>query len=250
MTKKVVIANFKMNKTIRDTKEYIAELIPLLTTDKVLVGICPPFTAIKSAERKLKATNILLGAQNMHVEDKGAYTGEVSGEMVKEAGANFVILGHSERRNIYKENNVLINKKIKKALKLGIRIVLCIGESLAERGQNKTETVINVQLSEALKDVYANEMGNIIIAYEPVWAIGTGKVPTNEQIAQAMQNIKDTIKKLYNSEIANSTKILYGGSVNENNSKEIATIKGVDGALIGGASLDAKKFAKIIANCS
>ena len=250
MTNKVVIANFKMNKTIRDTKEYIAELIPLITTNKVVVGICPPFTAIKSAEHKLKATNILLGAQNMHVEDKGAYTGEVSGEMIKEAGASFVILGHSERRSIYNENNILINKKIKKALKLGIKIVLCVGESLAERGQDKTEAVLNVQLSEGLKDVYANEMGNIIIAYEPVWSIGTGKVPTNEQIAQAMQNIKDTIKKLYNAQIANSTIVLYGGSVNENNSKDIASIKGVSGALVGGASLDAKKFAKIISNFS
>lgn len=186
----------------------------------------------------------------MHVEDKGAYTGEVSGEMIKEAGASFVILGHSERRSIYKENNILINKKIKKALKLGIKIVLCVGESLAERGQDKTEAVLNVQLSEGLKDVYANEMGNIIIAYEPVWSIGTGKVPTNEQIAQAMQNIKDTIKKLYNAQIANSTIVLYGGSVNENNSKDIASIKGVSGVLVGGASLDAKKFAKIISNFS
>lgn len=248
MTKKVVIANFKMNKTIRDTKEYIAELIPLVENSKTIIGICPPYTAIKSAQRKLKATSIYLGAQNMHVEDKGAFTGEVSGEMIKEAGATFVLLGHSERRNLYKENNSLINNKIKKALKLGLKIVLCIGESLAERGQDKIDVVLQTQLSEGLKDVYANEMSNIIIAYEPVWAIGTGKVPTIDQIGKAMDSIRNIIKKLYNKQIADDIIVLYGGSVSENNSKEIAQIKGVDGALVGGAALDAKRFARIIAN--
>lgn len=248
MTKKVVIANFKMNKTIRDTKEYIAELIPLVENSKTIIGICPPYTAIKSAQRKLKATSIYLGAQNMHVEDKGAFTGEVSGEMIKEAGATFVLLGHSERRNLYKENNFLINNKIKKALKLGLKIVLCIGESLAERGQDKIDVVLQTQLSEGLKDVYANEMSNIIIAYEPVWAIGTGKVPTIDQIGKAMDSIRNIIKKLYNKQIADDIIVLYGGSVSENNSKEIAQIKGVDGALVGGAALDAKRFAKIIAS--
>ena len=248
MTKKVVIANFKMNKTIRDTKEYIAELIPLVENSKTIIGICPPYTAIKSAQRKLKATSIYLGAQNMHVEDKGAFTGEVSGEMIKEAGATFVLLGHSERRNLYRENNSLINNKIKKALKLGLKIVLCIGESLAERGQDKIDVVLQTQLSEGLKDVYANEMSNIIIAYEPVWAIGTGKVPTIDQIGKAMDSIRNIIKKLYNKQIADDIIVLYGGSVSENNSKEIAQIKGVDGALVGGAALDAKRFAKIIAS--
>lgn len=248
MTKKVVIANFKMNKTIRDTKEYIAELIPLVENSKTIIGICPPHTAIKSAQRKLKATSIYLGAQNMHVEDKGAFTGEVSGEMIKEAGATFVLLGHSERRNLYRENNSLINNKIKKALKLGLKIVLCIGESLAERGQDKIDVVLQTQLSEGLKDVYANEMSNIIIAYEPVWAIGTGKVPTIDQIGKAMDSIRNIIKKLYNKQIADDIIVLYGGSVSENNSKEIAQIKGVDGALVGGAALDAKRFAKIIAS--
>lgn len=248
MTKKVVIANFKMNKTIRDTKEYIAELIPLVENSKTIIGICPPYTAIKSAQRKLKATSIYLGAQNMHVEDKGAFTGEVSGEMIKEAGATFVLLGHSERRNLYKENNSLINNKIKKALKLGLKIVLCIGESLAERGQDKIDVVLQTQLSEGLKDVYANEMSNIIIAYEPVWAIGTGKVPTIDKIGKAMDSIRNIIKKLYNKQIADDIIVLYGGSVSENNSKEIAQIKGVDGALVGGAALDAKRFARIIAS--
>lgn len=245
---KVVIANFKMNKTIRQTKEYLGELISLTDNSKVKIGICPPLTALKSATTRARGTHIIVGAQNMHSQESGAFTGEVSGEMIKEAGADFVLVGHSERRKYNNETNADVNKKVLKCLKIGLTAVMCVGETLAERGQEKTDFVLQTQVGEGLKDVYGNEMKNIIIAYEPIWSIGTGKVPTAAQISSAMKTIKSTIERLYGKETTAVVPVLYGGSVNEINSKEIAKIKEVDGALVGGAGLDAIKFSAIIKN--
>lgn len=246
---KTVIANFKMNKTVRETKEYMGELMHKLVSN-VTVGFCPPFTALKSAATRAKGTELIVGAQNIHEMDKGAFTGDISAEMVKETGASFTLIGHSERRKYYKETNALVNAKILKALKVGLNIVLCVGETLQERNLEKTEQVLSTQVCEALKDVYGNELKCLTIAYEPVWAIGTGKVPTNKQIEEAMAIIRKNIAKLYSKETAEHMTILYGGSVDEKNSKEIAHIKGVDGALVGGAGLNAERFGSIIANFS
>lgn len=245
---KVVIANFKMNKTIRQTKEYLGELIDLTQSSKGKIGICPPLTALKSATTRARGTKILIGAQNMHAQESGAFTGEVSGEMIKEAGADFVLVGHSERRKYNNETNAEVNQKVLKCLKIGLTVVMCVGETLAERGQDKTDFILQTQLGEGLKDVYGNEMKNIIIAYEPVWSIGTGKIPTAVQISSAMKTIKSTIERLYGKETTAIVPVLYGGSVNESNSKDIAKIKEVDGALVGGAGLDVSKFNTIIKN--
>ncbi len=246
MNKKTVIANFKMNKTNTETKQYLEELISMVDGIDANIGVVPSYICVKEAADMTKDTNIMIGAQNMNENDSGAYTGEVSATMLKDAGAKIVILGHSERRSIYRETDELINKKLLKALQVNLVSVLCIGESLIERNNDQTSQVLDNQLSLDLKGVYANEFNNIIIAYEPVWAIGTGKVPTNEQIKDAMATIRATLARLYSEELAEKTIILYGGSVNEKNAKEIAGIAGVDGSLVGGASLDTGKFTTII----
>lgn len=246
---KVVIANFKMNKTIQDTKEYVERLKAKLKPN-VTVGFCPPYTAISEACKSTQGTGIIVGAQNIHDQDKGAYTGEVSADMVKEAGANFTLVGHSERRKNNKETDKLVNAKIMKALKTGLSVVLCIGESLNERNRNETKDVLTHQIYEGLKDVYGNELKYITIAYEPVWAIGTGKIPTLKQIEEAMKIVRDNISTLYDKTLADNMVVLYGGSVDPINSKDIAKVKGVSGALVGGAGLDTEKFGDIIANFS
>lgn len=246
MNKKMVIANLKMNKTIRETKEYVTELFALTTNTCVAIGVCPPATAINSAKRKLSGSKIMLGAQNIHEKDKGAYTGEISAEMAKEAGAEFSLIGHSERRKYYNDTNNIVNSKVLNALKNGLTSVLCIGETLAERGQEKTDIVLKTQVSEALNGVYGNELKNIIIAYEPVWAIGTKKIPSFKEIEGAAKSIREILAQLYGKEISAGMTILYGGSVDESNSKDIAKIKGIDGFLVGGASLDIKRFVAII----
>ncbi len=246
MNKKAIIANFKMNKTNTEVQEYLKDLIPMVQGKDALIGVVPSFVCVNTAAQTVKDANILIGAQNMNENDSGAYTGEVSANMLVDAGAKIVILGHSERRAIYGETDQVINQKLLKALKVNLISVLCIGESLMERNSDKTTEVLDRQLSLALKDVYANEFKNIIIAYEPVWAIGTGKVPTDEQIKDAMATIRSTIERLYSKETALNTTILYGGSVNEKNASQIANIEGVDGSLVGGASLDTGKFTTII----
>ncbi len=246
MNKKMVIANFKMNKTIREVKEYVTELFAQTANSNVEIGVCPPATALTSAKRKLNGSKILLGVQNIHEKDKGAFTGEISAEMAKEAGADFSLIGHSERRKYYNDTNSVVNEKVLNALKNGLTSVLCIGETLAERGQEKTDFILKTQVSEALGGVYGNELKNIIIAYEPVWAIGTKKIPSFKEIEDAAKSIREILSQLFGKEISANMTILYGGSVDESNSKDIAKIKGIDGFLVGGASLDIKRFILII----
>ena len=228
---KLIVANFKMNQTPSETNEYISKFLGLEKNFKSGVIICPPFTSIYCLAEKLKNSKIKIGAQNCHFKDCGAYTGEISPKMLKNSGANYVILGHSERRIYFNESNKLIGEKIKAALANGLSV---------KNIQN--EIIIN-QIKESLQNIDNQEIKNIIVAYEPVWAIGTGKAISPDEANNMCKLIKDFINKNYN---YNQTKVLYGGSVKSKNAKDLFKMPNIDGALIGGASLDAEEFAKII----
>ncbi|MDR0850050.1 MAG: triose-phosphate isomerase [Christensenellaceae bacterium] len=243
---KAVIANFKMNKTTKEVEGYIDEIIPQVKTKKVNIGICPSYVALGAACKKAKGSNIIVGAQNVNENDKGSFTGEVSADMLLDTGAKFTLVGHSERRSRGYETESSINKKMLKALSRGLGVVLCIGENRAERDENITQEILQAQVSSALLGVYKNELKSITIAYEPVWAIGTGVVASNGQIEDAIEFIRGVVATLYDEEAAETIGILYGGSVTENNADGIAKIKGVNGALVGGDSLIVSKFIKII----
>lgn len=246
MRNKYVMANFKMNKTDGEVADYIKMLSSLVTeTDtKIVLGV--PFTSLKTAVEMAKGTNFLISAQNMNENEKGAYTGEISADMLSSLGVNAVILGHSERRSIYGESDETINKKVLKALKSGLVCIFCIGETIYERKNQMTEKVLQKQITEGLKSIYANELKNIVLAYEPVWAIGTGVIPTDVEIIETINTIRNILATMHDKEIAKEVVITYGGSVNDVNCKEISKLEGVDGALVGGASLIPEKFAKII----
>lgn len=243
--KKLIYGNFKMNTTIADVEAYAEAFLPLVQDCKNEIAIFPPYTNLMFAKQKLTASKVLLGAQNVASEPKGAYTGEVSAEMLKGVGVNIVLVGHSERRKLFAEKNETINKKIKESLSAGLKIVLCVGETKTERFNNKYKQVIQKQLSEALKGLYENELKNIIIAYEPVWSIGTGEVPTTKQIEQAVQIARQQVATDFSPLTGKNVKVVYGGSVNSINAKQFANINGVNGLLVGGASLKPEEFAKI-----
>lgn len=245
MRNKYAMANFKMNKTEEEVKTYMEELLPLVENSNAKIVLGVPFTSLVTAS-KLAKKKFIIAAQNMNENEKGAYTGEVSADMIVSTGAQAVILGHSERRSIYNETDEVVNKKILKALKAGLVCIFCIGETLYERKNQLTEEVLKRQLTEGLKSIYGNELKNIIIAYEPVWAIGTGVTPMDVEIIETLKLIRRVLADMYDETIAKEVMVSYGGSVNENNCKEISKLEGVDGALVGGASLDAKKFSKIV----
>ena len=234
-----------MNTTIKDVENYTETFLPLVATCKNEIAIFPPFTNLMFAKQKLTASKVMLGAQNVSAEPSGAYTGEISASMLKSVGANIVLVGHSERRKLFLEKNELINKKIKEALSQGLKVVLCVGETKTERANKKYIQVLQKQILEAVKGLYENELKNIIIAYEPVWAIGTGVVPSVKQIEEVAQAIKTIICTDYSTNASKNIKILYGGSVNSANAKQFACAVGINGLLVGGASLNATEFAKI-----
>jgi triosephosphate isomerase len=242
MRKPFISANWKMNKTIEETGEFINSFLPMVkdVTD-VDILIAPPLTSLQAAAGLLKSTNVKLGAQNVFYEEKGAFTGEISPGMLLSAGCSYVIIGHSERRQYFMETDEIVNKKIKTARKNGLEVILCIGESLKEREENKTFEVLERQLSGSLKDI---SLEGITIAYEPIWAIGTGKTATKEQANEAHAHIRGWLKK--NREGADKTRILYGGSVTPENIKSLMAEPEVDGALVGGASLKPDSFAGIV----
>jgi len=246
MRKKVIAGNWKMNNNIPATVQLISELKNKLSGSDVLVIVCPPFTSLESAKNQLAGSEIKLGAQNMYFEDNGAFTGEISADMLVSAGCEYVILGHSERRTIFQESNDLINKKIKKALSSGLKPIFCVGETLSEREENITEKVVELQVKEGLAGIPESDLSNIIIAYEPVWAIGTGKVATPQQAQDVHEFIRNLVQKLYNAEIASNVVIQYGGSVKPDNAAELLSQKDIDGALVGGACLKADSFVSII----
>ncbi|MCX6151464.1 MAG: triose-phosphate isomerase [Ignavibacteriales bacterium] len=248
MRKKIIAGNWKMNNDISATKNLINELKTKLQNENLQTGIiiCPPFTSLETASTLVYGTKILLGAQNMHFEDSGAFTGEISANMLKNAGCTFVILGHSERRTIFNESDELINKKMKKALSATLKPIFCVGETLQQREEGITETIIKTQIVEGLKDIKENELENIIIAYEPVWAIGTGRNATPQQAQEVHLFIRTLISKLYSDSAAQNMVIQYGGSVKPDNAKELLSQQDVDGALVGGACLKADSFISII----
>jgi triosephosphate isomerase len=242
MRKPFISANWKMNKTIEETEEFINSFLPIVkdVTD-VDILIAPPFTSLGPSSRLLKTSNVILAAQNIFYEEKGAYTGEISPVMIKSAGCFCVIIGHSERRQFFSETDEIVNKKIKTARKNGLEVILCIGESLQEREDNRTFEVLDKQLSGSLNDL---NLDGITIAYEPIWAIGTGKTATKEQANEAHTYIRDWLKN--NREGADELRILYGGSVTPENIESLMSEPEVDGALVGGASLKPDSFAKIV----
>lgn len=248
MRKNVIAGNWKMNNDLAQSEKLIVELKNLLQNEKPNcdVIICPPFTSLSEASKLLKGSNIKLGAQNMYFEESGAFTGEVSASMLKSVGCEYVILGHSERRTIFEESDEVINKKIRKALSAGLKPIFCVGELLSERETGITNDVIKRQILSGLQGVTEEEVKNIIIAYEPVWAIGTGKTATPSQAQEVHEFIRDLIQIDYSLETANDVTIQYGGSVKPENAKELLSQKDIDGALVGGACLKADLFMGII----
>jgi triosephosphate isomerase (TIM) len=248
MRKKIIAGNWKMFNDISETQNLVTKLTSGLSGENLNcdVIICPPFTSLSEANSLIKNTKIKLGAQNMYFEDSGAFTGEVSAPMLKSVGCDYVILGHSERRAIFGETDSLINKKIKKALSAGFSVIFCIGETLQQREDGVTKDVVKKQLSEGLQDVTENDLAKIIIAYEPVWAIGTGKVATPAQAEEVHEFIRSYIKDNFSAGAAENLTIQYGGSVKPENAKELLSQKDIDGALVGGASLKADSFISII----
>lgn len=241
---KIILGNWKMNKTIEDTENYLKEFEKLDVPENIKVGIAFPYIDISAAVKYSK--NLLVGAQNVHYEESGAYTGEISASMLKSSKVDFAIVGHSERRKIFGETNKFINKKIKALLKYNIKVVLCIGEKESEKLAGKTKIVLAKQLEECLHGLYENELENIIIAYEPVWAIGTGKVANASTIKSTLSFIKQWIQKNFSSKAHEKVKFLYGGSVKPADAKKLIKIENVNGFLVGGASLKVEDFHKII----
>lgn len=247
MRKRIIAGNWKMNKTCSETTKLCEELKDKLSNvNDIEIIICPPFTSLGCAALTLKDSNIKVGAQNMYFEDSGAFTGEVSPLMLKELNVEYVIIGHSERRENFGENNELVNKKIKKALEIGLKPIVCIGEKLEEREADKTKEIILTQINEGFAYLKPEEMKNIIIAYEPIWAIGTGKTATPEQAQEMHAYIREILKEMFDKETSQSVIIQYGGSMKPENAKELLNQVDIDGGLIGGASLIAEKFEQII----
>ena len=242
----VIAGNWKMNKTRPEAKELIEALKPLVKDAGCEVVICVPFTNLETAVELTKGTNIKVGAQNCHFAKSGAYTGEVSADMLTELGVEYVVLGHSERRQYFGETDETVNKRTKAALEAGLKPIVCVGELFWERECGITEEVIARQIKLDFYDVSAEQLKNCIIAYEPVWAIGTGKTATADQAEEVCAFIRATLAKLYGEETANAVTIQYGGSMNAGNAAELLSKTDVDGGLIGGASLKANDFATIV----
>jgi triosephosphate isomerase len=247
LRKKLIAGNWKMNKTPTDGVALVAELVTAIgkQTD-VDVLVCPPFTGLESAGKALEGSTLKLGAQNMHFEANGAFTGEVSAPMLRALFATHVILGHSERRALFGEQDAFINKKVLAALKNQLRPILCVGETLAEREGGTTLKVVQTQLEAGLEGVGKEQAPTVIVAYEPVWAIGTGKVATTDQAQEVHAFIRGLLVKLYGDTIAQKVRILYGGSMKPANAPELLSQKDIDGGLIGGAALEARSFVELV----
>lgn len=235
-----------MNKTPAETRELINELKPLVQDAEVDVVVCPPFVCLAAAAEALKGSNIALGAQNMHFEEKGAYTGEIAPNMLKELGVEYVIIGHSERRQYFGETDESVNKKVTVALAHGLNPIMCVGETLEEREKGITEKVVEKQTREGLKGLEGQDVQRVVIAYEPVWAIGTGKTATSDQANEVIAFIRGIVSDMFGKDVADKIRIQYGGSMNPKNASELMAMPDIDGGLIGGASLKAEDFAKVV----
>lgn len=246
LRKPIIAGNWKMNKTIQEAATLIEEIKRADLNLDVETVLCVPFLSIQKAKESTKETNLKIGAQNMHWKKEGAYTGEISAPMLKELGVEYVILGHSERRLYFKETDEIVNQKLKTAIEYSMKPIVCVGENLLEREENQHIELVKHQVVEALKDIPKESLDNLVIAYEPVWAIGTGKTATAEQADEMCGLIRSTIEELYGKSSANKIRILYGGSVKPANIKELMNMENIDGALVGGASLESKDFIELV----
>jgi triosephosphate isomerase len=247
MRKNVIAGNWKMNKLPSETGVFVKEIAEATKDAKCDVVVCTPYVCLPMAVEAAKGTNVKVGAENLHFEDKGAFTGEVSADMLCDLGVEYVIIGHSERRQYFAETDGTVNKKIKKALEKGLKPIVCVGESLEERETGITTEVVRKQVKLAFDSVSADDAKKVIIAYEPIWAIGTGKTATAEQADEVCGAIRACIGELYGSDAADAVIVQYGGSMNAGNAKELLSKENIDGGLIGGASLKAPDFAAIVA---
>ncbi len=249
MRKPILAGNWKLNKTIKESIELVTLLKRgLRDTQSVDIVVCPPYTALSDVSEALLDTEIRVGGQNLYWEEKGAFTGEVSAALLKDAGATYVIIGHSERRQFFHETHETVNRKTKAALKAGLTPITCVGETLAEREKDMTFKILEGQLAGAFTDFSASDAQKVVLAYEPVWAIGTGKVATPQQAQEVHAFVRGWLVKRFGQDTANSIRIQYGGSVKPDNIAELMREEDIDGALIGGASLDAQSFVDIIKN--
>ena len=246
MRKKVIAGNWKMNMLPNEAIKYIEEFAPLVKDTKNEVILCVPYTDLFYVLLNTQGTNIKVGAENMHFAEKGAYTGEVSGQMLKSIGVEYVIIGHSERRQYFNETDESVNKKVKAAFENELKPIVCVGETLEQRESGKTTEVITSQTRLALEGLDKEQIKNTIIAYEPIWAIGTGKTATSEDANNSIKEIREEIEKIYGKEVAECVIIQYGGSVKSSNAKELFSTSDIDGGLVGGASLKPDEFAKIV----
>ena len=245
--KTIIAGNWKMNKTASETKKFAEELKALLPKAKWCdIVVCVPSVDIAAAIKGFKDARVSVGAQNVFYEKNGAYTGEVSADMLKDLGVKYVIIGHSERRQYFAETNETVNKRTKAALAGGLKPIICVGESLAQREQGVTEELVRMQVKIALNGVTADELKNVVIAYEPIWAIGTGKTATADQAEEVCAAIRKVVGELYGEDAAKALTVQYGGSMNPKNAEELLGKPDVDGGLIGGASLKADQFAVIV----
>ena len=246
MRKKVIAGNWKMNMLPDEAIKFIEELTPLVKDTQNEVILCVPYTDLFYALLTAQNTNIKIGAQNMHFEEKGAYTGEVSGKMLKAINVEYVIIGHSERRQYFNETDETVNKKLKAAFTYGLKPIVCVGETLEEREAGKTTDIITKQTELALEGLEEEQVANTIIAYEPIWAIGTGKTATSEDANNSIKEIRNKIEEIYGQKVSDRVIIQYGGSVKSTNAKELFSMSDIDGGLVGGASLKADEFSKIV----
>lgn len=246
MRRKVIAGNWKMNMLPDATIKFIDELIPLVKDTDNEVILCVPYTDLFYALLTAQNTNIKIGAQNMHWEENGAYTGEVSPQMLKSIGVEYVIIGHSERRQYFAETDETVNKKVKAAHNVGLKPIVCVGETLSQRESGKAKEIVTNQIKSGLKDLTKNEIMSTIVAYEPIWAIGTGKTATKEDANETIKWIREELENVYGKENADKVIIQYGGSVKSENAKELFEMSDIDGGLVGGASLKPDEFAKIV----
>ena len=245
MRKKVIAGNWKMNMLPNEAISFIENITPIVKNTQNEVILCVPYTDLFYSLLTAQGTNIKIGAQNMHWEEKGAYTGEVSGQMLKSIGVEYVIIGHSERRQYFAETDETVNLKVKSAIQNELKPIVCVGETLEQRELGTAEEIITEQTELALKGLAKEQVSNIILAYEPIWAIGTGKTATSEDANNSIKAIRQKVLELYGEDVANQIIILYGGSVKPENAKELFSTSDIDGGLVGGASLRVEEFSKI-----
>ncbi|OLS03839.1 triose-phosphate isomerase [Tissierella creatinophila] len=241
----IIAGNWKMHNNIEESLKLVRAIKSYDLAKNVEKVVCVPFTDLKSVKEEIKGTDIKLGAQNMHFEESGAYTGEISASMLKEIGVDYVIIGHSERREYFNETDETVNKKIKTAIKHNIKPILCVGETLEQREANEQKKIVKTQIEGALKDIETRDIEEIVVAYEPIWAIGTGKTASSIDAEDMIKFIRETINSLYGS-LSQKVRIQYGGSVKPSNIVELMEKEEIDGALVGGASLKAEDFVKLV----